>query len=334
MLPLIEKHLLHHWSEILPDNSVPEKLHFLLSGEKAIKNKTALVFAGNNPLPLLIIKIARSEYGAHFLETEFNALTHAFSAFKNKPGKINIPQPILFDYFGNDKALIETVVPGESLEATWGRLHEKAWQVAFNKELKTITGILIELKKNLSVKNKDIHLTDFAQKSWEHFCSAYTPTTHEKETFNRIVTSSLCKRQQKLPAVWLHGDFWIGNILQTSNDRLGLIDWEQTRDAGLPFWDLFFFITTATLYSPFAHWDKYPEQGLATCFAAQSPVQHSIKQAIRHINSTINLPEEDLATLFHLFLLDMATFHFQEYGFVKKQDEIFRDSFPKDITLL
>jgi len=329
MLPLIETYLLDHWQDIHPHIPVPDKLHFLLSGEKATKNKTALAFCKGRSEPVVVIKIARSDAGLRFLQQEFEALTDAGRKLDTASRK-SAPAAIALQTFGGDTALIETAIAGESLESRYNRLKEAAWLRSVRCDMSGVTDLLHSLQAQLSPKNEFIDLEASVERIWQSFCAVYEPTERETRLFEQIRQSDLLNSHKQLAAVWTHGDFWIGNILQAKSGRLGLIDWEQVQPEGLPFWDLFFFITTMTLYSPWGEWSKQPERGLAACFSAGSSVHDSFKQAIHRENEQYRLSDENLNTLFLLFLFDMSTNYHRLYGLKKQQDEMIREFITKD----
>jgi thiamine kinase-like enzyme len=46
----------------------------------------------------------------------------------------------------------------------------------------------------------------------------------------------------RLPRVFLHGDPGTWNMLATRDGRVAFLDWESAEVAGLPLWDLFYFL--------------------------------------------------------------------------------------------
>jgi aminoglycoside phosphotransferase (APT) family kinase protein len=58
------------------------------------------------------------------------------------------------------------------------------------------------------------------------------------------VPADLADRLRSVPSVVEHGDLWPDNVV-IDGTSFGLLDWEGARLAGLPLWDLLYFLTAA-----------------------------------------------------------------------------------------
>jgi thiamine kinase-like enzyme len=73
-----------------------------------------------------------------------------------------------------------------------------------------------------------------------HLCASL-PTAKDRRLQLLVDEALAVLRDEKLPAIWVHGDFWPGNLLGTGrlNHLSGVVDWEFAESDSIPMIDLF-----------------------------------------------------------------------------------------------
>ncbi len=324
MIDQLKSSLLRAWSQTLPYSPMPTKLHFLFSGYDSCRSKIVVVFADDQQQPSLVIKIARDTDAAEVLREEFNNLTFAHSKTRDSLPWAT-PTPVAYENFGQGHALVETALNGKTLESKWESYSRKKWLKAVEADIVPATELLVDCHKKLSTKASLVSVNDLSAKIWSTFNDVYEPTEGEISKHRKIATALRNLKDTSLPYVWTHGDFWSGNIVQSPNGSLGLIDWEFSTQKGLPFWDLFLFIVAIAVYSPWAQYGRDPAAGFRFIFSNSSPLKRTFHRAIDCYAKGISFQNHKLyGTLFDMFLFDLATRNYRQRTKKNEQDKDFR----------
>lgn len=300
----------------------PKQLHFLFSGDQDNRSKIVLVFADTETKPSIVIKIPRTKQGERILKNEFENLSFAGSRL-NKKDDLTIPTSIICDKFGQNYALIETAIPGQTLESKWGKLRLKHWLISVEADIPPVIEMLVTFQRKLSTNTSTVKLEAVFEEVWNGFTQLYTPSEQEFEKRNSIIESITEVSSIKLPRVWSHGDFWAGNIIQ-NNTHFALIDWEFATQNGLPYWDMFLFLTSIALYSPWAQFGRDIVAGFETTFSENSPLHSTFVRTICQYSEQLGFNADLHKVLFDIFLIDVATMRFRQFGLMSDYDRLFR----------
>lgn len=96
----------------------------------------------------------------------------------------------------------------------------------------------------------------------DRFVAIYRPTA-EQQAFLAQQIAAIGRSATAVPLVFQHGDPGPWNMLVTPEGRVAVLDWEAAEPAGMPLWDLFYFMRSYSL-------DAARKQGLNQRLAAFS----------------------------------------------------------------
>jgi hypothetical protein len=130
------------------------------------------------------------------------------------------------------------------------------------------------------------------------FVDLYQPSLEVTDFLTRQI-ATIGHHADELPTVFQHGDPGPWNIMVTPDDEIAFLDWESADPAGIPLWDLFYFLRSRAV-------SIGRNQGIADrleCFRQQfldaSPFAELVVESIVHYTQIINLPAELIRPIFY-----------------------------------
>jgi hypothetical protein len=159
-----------------------------------------------------------------------------------------------------------------------------------------------------------------------------TANQKEMETISNYIEKNI--NEFKDCNSFVHGDFWKSNLL-FDHGRMFVLDWERSRLSGFAIFDIFLFCATL-LNNP----DSI--ESFSYIFAQDNPINHVSTQMIKKASKNILLGQDQVFSLFELFLFEMASqglLHFKKqipwdeawnnklHFFLKNKDKIRHNSF-------
>ncbi|MBP1747618.1 MAG: hypothetical protein H6Q52_157 [Deltaproteobacteria bacterium] len=142
-------------------------------------------------------------------------------------------------------------------------------------------------------------LIDYFEKTQRSFNTAFAAD-------NRI-NAELCRIRNCIDTVgsintWIapvHGDYWKGNLIR-KGWKIYATDWERSKMAGLPIFDIFMFCST--------YYFKYDDvYSFKEMYLKQSRVNMIIREIIHKARVYLNINEDLMKIMFEMFLLEMCT---------------------------
>lgn len=112
---------------------------------------------------------------------------------------------------------------------------------------------------------------------------------------------------QRLPTVFQHGDPGLWNLLVTSAGRVAFLDWEAAERAGMPLWDLFYFMRSYSVNAAQAVGERNSLRAFKQQLLADTPLRRMAAGAIRGYCTRIQLPADFIQPLFYLCWMHRAT---------------------------
>jgi hypothetical protein len=207
----------------------PSRLSWLLltRGGRSINKVVGLVFAEPDPVPRVVVKLARVPQAEEGLRREAGALD---AVHARTPGGVRGAPRVLFcDSSAGPLALAETALPGRPLFAAVNLHTHRALAIAATDWL----GSLANARAPVGAADHVVEsaLRDFAAR----FESVLDPA--ELRAAERLVAPLL-----GLPSVPEHRDFSPWNVHVAPEGGLVVYDWESAEPAGLPLIDLVYFL--------------------------------------------------------------------------------------------
>lgn len=271
----------------------------------ARKKSVAFLFEGREPRPRLIAKLSSDPAHSHNLEHEYRAL----GLLRDRLGdaqRETVPAPMTKGSARGTAVFCQQVLPGTAMyvqtRSSWlpRRLVQRHFGLAGD--------WLTQFQQ--ATRSGEIRLGESG--SAEALAALQQVASLAPQAAD-FITAAIRRTEAladvRLPVVAVHGDFWTRNLL-VSGAQLGVIDWENYREQGLPFDDLFHFITSYGQSFPWqlGRWSD-PVRAFRATFAAPGWMSRFVQQAVRrhclHSGMSPLLP----AALFPAFLARRALEH-------------------------
>ncbi|MDF1596562.1 MAG: aminoglycoside phosphotransferase family protein [Acidimicrobiia bacterium] len=110
----------------------------------------------------------------------------------------------------------------------------------------------------------------------------------------------------ELPAVFMHGDLGVWNLLVDPDGRIGILDWENGDPRGMPLWDLFVYSRTLGVFLADARGVRYSPAVFARQFLKDSALRRSMFEWIREYRRYVEIPVRAVDDLFIMCLVQQA----------------------------
>jgi hypothetical protein len=257
-----------------------------------------LVFTHQTSQPLFLLKVVRERKYNDLLASEYEKLMylHAHVALQT-----SVPQPVGLFSHGETLVMVETCLPGISLEnLMWrGRRRSQKEVIA---AVGNVESWLIEFHSETTEGETTFLGGDEVDKRINGL-QEHLNTSLIKE-LNAIAKDS---RGLTIPLTARHGDFWPGNLLVTA-DGMGVIDWETLSRAVSPFDDMFFFaVMYALRYQKGMFGIKSVHERFSNAFLYENDLARTLVGLMRAVTHSLGVNAKLCPLFFVLFLLDMAS---------------------------
>jgi hypothetical protein len=110
----------------------------------------------------------------------------------------------------------------------------------------------------------------------------------------------------ELPAVFMHGDLGVWNLLVDPDGRIGILDWENGDPRGMPLWDLFVYSRTLGVFLVDAQGARYSPAVFARQVLNDSALRRSMFKWIREYRRYVEIPARAVDDLFIMCLVQQA----------------------------
>jgi aminoglycoside phosphotransferase (APT) family kinase protein len=245
----IAEHLRREWRRLMPEIPLPRRLLLARMPTRTGGRSTVsvLLFVDDEPAPVALLKINRDPGYRASVEAEFTRLSAIRPRLR--ACRSAVPRPLFLERVGGHVVFAETVVPGGPFpmgaflrpEPVRQRLvaplvdHAFDWLEDFHAETATGTWAIdagFVRQRGRAVFDKIL---------------ARFPESRPWREALLGVAEGLAKFQGALlPRGVVHGDFTHANLL-FDGSRLGVVDWEDCTQDGLPLDDVFFFVCQLAL---------------------------------------------------------------------------------------
>jgi Phosphotransferase enzyme family len=219
------------WSRLGRAGGPEEAALLMLTGGPRTGSKiAALVFAGSEPHPALLLKVARSTDAAEGLRREVRALRAVESR-----GRVDLAQTPRVIFATEDRfpaAIGETALVGVPLQGVVNRRNYRRFALQ-------ATDWLVGLANSSRVEDAP-GTTQLVERTLGQF----------EVDFGPVLEAGLIRRAgdllgglERLPSIHEHRDFSPWNVFVLGDGRLAIFDWESSELQGLPALDLLYFLT-------------------------------------------------------------------------------------------
>ena len=157
---------------------------------------------------------------------------------------------------------------------------------------------LIALGEETATAGASSDLRDRMLELFERYRLAYQPD-QRVEAFLREGIDAIGAAGQ-IPFVFQHGDPGTWNILVATDGTIGFLDWEAADPAGIPLWDLFYFLRSFAVTVSRARGTEDSLAGIRRELFAASELTDVLGDATRRAREQIGVPVAPRTTLRHL----------------------------------
>ncbi len=231
----ISAYILQEWERICPGRPVPDTLRCFLKTPRfrASGHVLYFVFPDDGAAPELVVKVSRLPGDDRWVDREAENLRRVQAA--RAEGFDSIPRAAAHDDHAGLRMLVQTVVPGETMDRETVRRRP-------DECVDAVTTWLTDLHTATKTVADPAALPRLLDEPLDRFEALCTGRPGEQDLVRRTREIMAPLRRPDLPLVFEHGDLSAPNIL-IDEDRVGIVDWELADPAGMPAVDLFFFLT-------------------------------------------------------------------------------------------
>ncbi len=101
-----------------------------------------------------------------------------------------------------------------------------------------------------------------------------------------------------LPAVFMHGDLGVWNMLCGGDDIVGVLDWENGDPEGVPMWDLFVYARTLGVFLADVSGRRYGPSVFTGQLLRESELRKSLMSQLDEYRRHVDVPAEAVDSLF------------------------------------
>lgn len=257
-------------------------------------------FTKHNSVPVVFGKVSSQTYDHSLLRNEYRTLRF----IQEVPiDHCNDAAPIPFFEMEVDGtySIITSYISGRSLESS-----EVSPYNPFKRRIeRDIVSQVFSLWKSLHAEQMlrapltTEFLRDYFETTQRSFYAAYTTDDRIDAEIYRMQNSICTVDPGSTWTAPVHGDYWKGNLIR-KDGKIYATDWERSKMAGLPIFDIFMFCSTYY----FRYDDVYSFKEM---YFKQSRVNAMISEIIHNAAVYLNIKKDLMEIMFEMFLLEMCT---------------------------
>jgi hypothetical protein len=205
----------------------------VVPSEYASRKALLFLFRDEEPQPEFVVKLTRDPAHNPRLENEWRALGWLRDAGLDHPGVV--PRPAFFGHHAGLAVLGESAVAG-------ARFREHTTARADCAMARRAAEWLVELAAATAKRPADNRAAGAALRAvLARFDGLYRLTDAHRRRLQGHV-DAIEAAASPMPLVMQHGDPGVWNLLVSDDGRPAFLDWEAAERAGMPLWDLFYFM--------------------------------------------------------------------------------------------
>lgn len=240
MIEYVRQLVMDNWPSWFPESPYPCCLRFLKSTHSQTWGRILLfVFADKALQPILLAKVPLNGLGRTLLCQEYDHLEMIRSLVAAEL-QSTLPEPLALENQGGELIGLERVLPGHPIES---RVSQRGRSCRLTPQQKRMAqDWLLALHEQTISETTPFGRTEVSSTALaplEAMRQYYGLSPQEQALIELLYEQASQLADQILPLVFLHGDFWTGNILWVGQQISGVVDWECSHPKALPFLDLF-----------------------------------------------------------------------------------------------
>ena len=271
-----------------------EHFRYVLSAERHWHSKAVLYCLPRDRRgQTLVVKVQKDSLHLPLLENEYECLKALHGHEGLQDLRKSIPRPLFFGQMAGHPVMVETYVPGVPF-SKFSRRRDPGWFLRVFEWLKAFHVGTLHATRLLTREDIGVYFLQPLESAMR--------TINKCGSFGTFLDSFRQKAEELsgagLPFVFSHNDLSLNNI-RFQRDRIGVIDWEFSRDPDLPLSDLmnvflFFAMTWKRL--------SYPE-AFRLAFTGGNGLSPLLKRCLREYVRDLGLPPAMLSLLVVQYLI-------------------------------
>jgi hypothetical protein len=302
----------------------------LVGANKAEHLKVVILLFDEEGRLAAVAKVARGPEGESSLRAEHDVLRRLWSVGAASVTH-HIPRPLLLEEFGGRLALILVPLEGEPMLTRYHSPGHTSDERRVAADLERAGSWLLAFQRGTAGGRVPI---DEAMERWfepalERYRREIGWGPEEQELFADVRTRARSLADASIPLTALHGDFWMGNLLEQDGRVSGVLDWEFGRAASPALRDVYKFPTSYGFYLDRAYagrdpvpghrgrteiaraWARYGDwanlAGFGYTYFGRGWFPELIRRYVSEQLAVWDVPHEANAVFFPLFLAEQAT---------------------------
>jgi hypothetical protein len=294
VLQELERVLLSKWKEFDQTGNGPEHFQYVLSAERHWHSKAVLYcLPQDGRRQAVVVKIQKESLKLPLLENEYVHLKALHGHERLRDLRASIPRPLFFGEMAGHPVLVQTYVPGVPF-SKFSRRRDPEWFLRLSEWLRRFHVRTLRAPRFLTGEDIGVYFLHPLESAMRTIKGDGSLGTFLND-FGRKA-EELCGAS--LTFVFNHNDLTLNNI-RFHGDRVGVIDWEFSRDPDLPLSDLMnaflFFAMTWKRVS-------YPE-AFRLAFAGGSELSLLLRRCLRDYFRDLGLSPAMLVPLVVQYLI-------------------------------
>jgi len=308
-MSFIKEFLQNNLKNLLGDEAASTDLAKVLSRPHSKSSISFLLFVNDTEDPQYLLKVNRDPDYKEAIVSEYNNFKNIYDTLKS--ARDSVPKPVFLKELENGHSIFcQTAVKGKKLGY---EIFEKENHASKHDTIRKFINMSFDWLARFHSETNSGSLP-VNQEFIKKYCLDPAGRFHsglkdekEAETKNKLncMTEFLSSyKGEKIPLSSVHGDYDYSNIL-FDGSKVGVVDWEDSAAQGLPFKDIFFFITQLGLnfyprLIPIESFKKFIKDGTWT--------RDLIDEGISSYSKKTLLKKELLYGLLPFFGLELLSF--------------------------
>jgi len=248
VIDALREELDRRWSELRPGR--PRLRGATLLGANRSENlKAVILLFGQDGRLGAVCKVARGPEGEAALRAEYAVLSDLQGI--GPPSFLECaPEPLLLEEIGRRLVLVTTPVRGEPMVTRYHTPGHTSDARRVGTDFARAAAWLSRFQRE--TRSEVVALSEAVDRWYEPVLERYRREigwgAEEESLFSEVFARVRDLRDVAVPVTAVHGDLWVGNLLDDHGAITGVLDWECGSRAGLPFRDVYKFPTSYGTY--------------------------------------------------------------------------------------
>jgi hypothetical protein len=260
-------------------------------GEYSSRKVLFFLYDSENDKPDYIVKMTRDTTLNPRLENECRALK--ILREKGVGSRATLPEVAFFGHHSGLAIVGETIVDGRPFEQQTGATADCPYVIAAIDWLLNLSIVTVN-----KTEATPFQVAEGLSILYRRFAEIYQLPAQYMDFLEGQI-ASISQIQVPFPLVFQHGDPGTWNIMVLPTGRVAFLDWEAAEQAGMPLWDLFYFMRAYGVLASRRLGIRDMTKGFAEQFMHETPITTLLIQSTQRVCDRLGLPLVLVEPLFY-----------------------------------